>query len=83
MSFLDDVKNKVGRIVGTAEDEHAAQQEKAESDVEADAAVAGSRANGDGEDGSYVGRTNPQFDAEVQQSGAEARSEAARHSRDS
>jgi hypothetical protein len=82
VSFIDDVKEKAGRIVGTAKDEQAAQEEKAESDVAADAAVAGSRANGDGEDGSYVGRTNPQFDAEVQESGAEARSEAARHARD-
>lgn len=78
MAFLDDVKNKVGRLVGTARDEHWAQQEKAESDVAADSAVAGSRANDDGDDGSYVGRTNPQFDAEVQESGAEARSEAER-----
>jgi uncharacterized protein YjbJ (UPF0337 family) len=82
MKFLDDVKEKVGRIVGKAKDEHAARQEKAESDIAADAGVAGSRANLDGDDGSYVGRTTPQFDAEVQESGAEARSEAARRSRD-
>jgi hypothetical protein len=82
MKFLDDVTEKAGRIVGKAKDEHAARQEKAESDIAADAGVAGSRANFDGDDGSYVGRTTGQFDAEVQESGAEARSEAARRSRD-
>ena len=76
MNFIENVKNKVGHLVGATKDEHAAHQEKAESDIEADSAVAGSRANDDGDDGSYVGRTNPQFDADVQQSGAEARSEA-------
>lgn len=79
MSFIDDVKNKVGDLVGSARDNRAAHQEKAESDVEADPAVAGSRANTDDEDGSYVGRTSPQFDADVQESGAEARSEAERN----
>jgi hypothetical protein len=82
MKFLDDVKTKMGRLVGKAKDEHAARQEKAESDIAPDAGVAGSRANTDSDDGSYVGRTSPQFDAEVQESGAEARSEAARRSRD-
>jgi hypothetical protein len=83
MNFLDDVKTKMGRLVGKAKDEHAARQEKAESDIAPDAGVAGSRANTeDSDDGSYVGRTSPQFDAEVQESGAEARSEAARRSRD-
>lgn len=81
VTFLDDVKEKIGRVVGTAKDEHAAAQEKAESDLEADASVAGSRADVDGEDGSYIGRTNPQFDADVQESGAEARREAAREGR--
>jgi hypothetical protein len=79
VTFLDGVKNKVGRLVGTARDQQWAREEKAESDIDADAAVAGSRAD-DGEDGDYVGRTNPQFDAEDRQSGAEARSEAARRS---
>ncbi|MBO0679157.1 hypothetical protein JRC04_16960 [Mycolicibacterium sp. S2-37] len=71
----------MGRRVGKAKGAHAAREERAESDVEPDAAVAGSRAGADG-DGSYVGRESPQFDAEVQQSGAEARSEAARKSGD-
>ncbi|QEN17174.1 hypothetical protein D3H54_12600 [Mycobacterium sp. ELW1] len=60
-------------MVGKARDQHAARQQKSESDITADAGVAGSRANTDGNSGSYVGRTAPQFDAEVQESGAEAR----------
>jgi hypothetical protein len=80
VTILDGVKNKVGRLVGATKDRRRARREKGESDVSGDAAVAGSRANGDGEDGSYVGRTSPQYDAEVQQSGAEARSEARRRS---
>jgi hypothetical protein len=70
MNLLHDVKAKAGRLLGKAKDEHVARQEKAESDIAADAGVAGARANTDGEDGSYVGRTSPQFDAEVQESGA-------------
>lgn len=81
MKFLDDIKTKTGRVVGNAKDKHVANQERSESDITADAGVAGSRANTDDDDGSCVGRTNPQFDAEVQQSGAEARSEAARQTR--
>jgi len=77
MKILDDLKDEVGRRVGKVKDAHAARQERGESDVDADAGVAGSRAGVNG-DGSYVGRESPQFDAEVQQSGAEARSEAAR-----
>lgn len=80
MTILDGVKDKVGRLVGATKDRHRARQEKGESDVASDVSVAGSRANGDGEDGSYVGRTSPQYDAEVQESGAEARSEARRRS---
>lgn len=77
MSFFEDAREKISEIVGNDRDEHAARQEKSESDIEPDEHVAGSRANADGEDGEYVGRTNPQFDAETQESGAEARSEAA------
>ncbi len=61
------------RLVGNARRQYSAHREKAESDIVADAVVAGSRANADGHDGSYVGRTTPQFDAETQESGAEAR----------
>lgn len=76
MSFLEDAKQKVSDFVGKEKDEHAARQEKSESDIDADPKVAGSRANDD--DGDYVGRTNPQFDADAEETGAEARSEAAR-----
>ena len=78
MSFLEDAKEKIHEVIGKEKDEHAARQEKAESDIEPDAKVAGSRADDDGVDGEYVGRTSPQFDSEEQQSGAEARSEATR-----
>jgi len=81
MKFLDDLTEKLGRLVGKAKDKHAARREKAYSGTAADAGVAGSRAGVGGDDGSYVGRTSPQFDAEVQQSGAEARSEAAGRTR--
>jgi hypothetical protein len=79
VSFLDNVRDKASDLVSSAENKHAAEEEKAEADTEADPKVAGSRASSD-EDGDYVGRTNPQFDAEVQESGAEARSEAERSS---
>ncbi len=82
MSLFDAMKETLGSVVGKAKDEHVARQEKSESDITADAGVAGSRANVDDEDGSYVGRTNPQFDAEVQESGAEARAEATREDHD-
>jgi hypothetical protein len=49
------------------------QSEKAESDVEADPAVAGSRA-GHGEGGKYVGRTGSDDDFDAGETGAEARS---------
>lgn len=78
VKLVDDVKRTMSRLAGSVGREVAAQREKGESDVGADAGVAGARANTDGNDGSYVGRTNPQFDAEVQESGAEARSEAQR-----
>lgn len=78
MSLLDTAKDKAEDLISAAKDKKAAHDEKAESDVAADRAVAGSRAGDDGADGEYVGRTSPQFDAEVQQSGAEARSEAKR-----
>ncbi len=45
VNIPDDAKNMVGHLVGSVKDEHAARQEKAESDVAADAGVAGSRAN--------------------------------------
>lgn len=82
MSLFEDAKEKAEDLVDKVTDEHAAREEKAESDITPDPSVAGSRANTDENDGSYVGRTNPQYDAETMESGAEARSEAARHSDD-
>ena len=81
---FESVKRSIGRLVGKAKNEHRARQEQSESDITADSGVAGSRAaiDADGDDGSYVGRESPQYDAEVQQSGAEARSEATRRSHD-
>jgi hypothetical protein len=81
MSFIETAKEAASRLVHAARDERAARDEKAESDVSADSHVAGTRA-GDEDDGDYVGRTNPQFDADVQQSGAEARSEARRSAKE-
>lgn len=78
MNYVDQIRTTVNRLVAKARNNRAARREKTESDITADPAVAGSRANTDGDDGSYVGRTTPQFDAEVQESGAEARAEAKR-----
>lgn len=80
MTFTTTAKDAAKRLSSRTRDWRAARQEMSESDISPDASVAGSRANNDGDDGSYVGRTTPQFDAEVEQSGAEARSEATRHS---
>lgn len=81
MTLTHTVKNAATRLSVRTRDWRAARREMSESDISPDAGVAGSRANTDGNDGSYVGRTSPQFDAEVEQSGAEARSEAMRLSR--
>lgn len=78
VTFVDTVKNKVGDLADAARDGKAAHDEKAESDVESDSAVAGARDGDDGANGEYVGRTSPAFDAETMESGAEARSEEAR-----
>jgi hypothetical protein len=82
MSIKDHLKKAIDDVTGAARDDVAAHEEKAESDIEPDSHVAGSRASDDGEDGPYVGRTSPQFDSEVEQSGAEARSEQARQAPD-
>jgi hypothetical protein len=47
--------------------------EKSEEDVVDDPHVAASRAGGDGDDGAYVGRTNPDDAIDAGESGAEAR----------
>lgn len=76
VSFLENAKHKISDAADKVKDETRAHEEKAEEDTEADSAVAGSRAKRDDEDGTYVGETSPQFDAETQESGAEARAEA-------
>lgn len=78
MTIKDHLKKALDNVTGSVRDEVAAHDEKAESDIEPDSHVAGSRAGGDDGDGNYVGRTSPQFDSETEESGAEARSEAAR-----
>lgn len=60
----------------TDDDEQAASQQKAESDVEADSKVAGARDGKHGQgDGSYVGQSGSDDDFDAGQTGAEARSE--------
>ncbi len=82
MSLFEDAKEKAQDLVDKVTDEHAAREEKAESDITPDPHVAGARDNTGDDDGSYVGRTSPQYDADTMESGAEARSEAARESGD-
>lgn len=86
MGLIDDAKDAAGRLIDSAKNEKAAHDEKSESDITPDPHVAGARKGGDRtgreDEGEYVGRTNPQFDADVQQTGAEARAEAARNSSD-
>lgn len=81
LTIREQLRKALEKVTGAAKDEITAREEKSESDIAPDSHVAGSRAGGrDGEDGPYVGRTAPQFDAETQQSGAEARSEETRQS---
>ncbi|OBA62468.1 hypothetical protein A5647_07810 [Mycobacterium sp. 1100029.7] len=54
---------------------HRANAEKAEEDIEPDPNVAGSRANRDDNDGSYVGRASADDDFGSGETGAEARSQ--------
>jgi hypothetical protein len=51
---------------------------KAESDVESDPKVAGSRADLDGNDGSYLGRASADDDFDSGATGAEVHSQEAR-----
>jgi hypothetical protein len=78
MGLTQDAMSVARRLVERLKNAKVARNQKAESDIEADAHVAGARDGGDGAEGEYVGRTNPQFDADVQETGAEARSESAR-----
>lgn len=49
--------------------------DKSETDVDTDDAVAGSRAGKHGEDGTYVGQSSPDDALDSGETGAEARSE--------
>jgi hypothetical protein len=69
LNYIAEVKTKLQQVVEGFKD-------KGDSETAAsDPHVASSRAAADGEDGSYVGRTGPDIDSDVEQSGAEARSE--------
>lgn len=71
MNYIAEVKTKLQQVVEGFKDKAQRDSETAASDPH----VASSRAAADGEDGSYVGRTGPDIDSDVEQSGAEARSE--------
>jgi hypothetical protein len=73
VTYFDKARNKIMDFVYTMKD-----APKGESDVAGDSHVAGSRAAKDDDDGSYVGRTTPDVALDVEQSGAEARSEQKR-----
>jgi hypothetical protein len=72
LSYIAEVKTKLQHVVEGFKDKAQRGSETAASD---DPHVASSRAAADGDDGSYVGRTGPDIDSDVEQSGAEARSE--------
>ncbi|MDX1891179.1 hypothetical protein [Mycolicibacterium sp. 050158] len=60
----------------TANDDRAAEDQKAESDIESDPGVAGARDGKHGQgDGSYVGRSSSDDDFGSGESGAEARAQ--------
>lgn len=71
MNYIAEAKTKLHHAVEGLKDKAQRDSETAASDRH----VASSRAAADGDDGSYVGRTGPDIDSDVEQSGAEARSE--------
>jgi hypothetical protein len=71
LSYIAEVKTKLQHVVEGFKDKAQRDSETAASDPH----VASSRAAADGDDGTYVGRTGPDIDSDVEQSGAEARSE--------
>jgi hypothetical protein len=71
LNYITEVKTKLHQAVEGFKDNAHRDSETAASDTH----VTSSRAAADGEDGSYVGRTGPDIDSDVEQSGAEARSE--------
>lgn len=77
MNYIGEVKTKLHDAVEGFKVKALRDSETIASDTH----VASSRAATDGDDGSYVGRTGPDIDSDVEQSGAEARSEENRLSR--
>lgn len=71
MNYIGEVRTKLHHVVDGFKDKAQRDTETAASDPH----VASSRAAAHGDDGSYVGRTGPDVDSDVEQSGAEARSE--------
>jgi hypothetical protein len=71
LNYIAEAKAKLQHFVEGFKDKAQRDSETAASDPH----VASSRAAADGDDGSYVGRTGPDIDPGVEQSGAEARSE--------
>jgi hypothetical protein len=71
LSYIAELKTKLQHVVEGFKDKAQRDGDTAASDPH----VASSRAAADGDDGSYVGRTGPDIDSDVEQSGAEARSE--------
>jgi hypothetical protein len=71
LNYIGEVRTKLHHVVDGFKDKAQRDSETAASDPH----VASSRAAAHGDDGSYVGRTGPDVDSDVEQSGAEARSE--------
>jgi hypothetical protein len=81
VTLISEAKTRIGDLVERVKQRRAANGAKGESDVASDSHVAGSREGSDGDDGKYVGRTGPDVAQDVEQSGAEARSEQRRLAR--
>ena len=75
LTYIGEAKNKVVDLVERVKDKASGAAKKDKPDTSSDPHVAGSRAAKDGEDGSHVGRTGPDVALDVEQSGAEARSD--------
>jgi hypothetical protein len=71
LNYIAEAKTKLQHVAEGFKDKAQRDNETVASDPH----VASSRAAADGEDGTYVGRTGPDIDSDVEQSGAEARSE--------
>jgi hypothetical protein len=80
LTYIAEAKNKMIALVDKVKDKALGNGETNASDVASDPHVAGSRATKDGDEGTYVGRTGPDVALDVEQSGAEARSEQHRQS---